>query len=179
MPFHLKDRDVSSDIVELHSALIVPCRFCPAASLAVRENKPYIAPLRRLLRTAAYESYIQRLQTRLEAQGIRTSVFDSKLPHQFVMCMWTSGRRKDLARRAAGYDAALVLGCDAAIATARSCVPSNCRVIPGMEVEGIMSVIPVVHFPFNVSLEVSSMTRVLQPHPRAKGSVSSSQSKMA
>jgi hypothetical protein len=31
-----------------------------------------------------------------------------------------------------------------------------------MEVEGIMSVIPSVHFPFNVSLEVSSTTRVLE-----------------
>ena len=166
MPFHLKDRDISSDIAEIHSALIVPCRFCPAASLAVSEKKPYLAPFRRLLRTASYESYIQRLKSRLEANGIRTGVFDSKLPYQFVMCMWTSGRRKHLATRAAGYDAVIVLGCDAAVETARSCLPSHCRVIRGMEVEGIMSVVPTVQFPFNMTLEVSSMTRLAQPQAR-------------
>jgi len=35
-----------------------------------------------------------------------------------------------------------------------------------MEVEGIMTVIPTVEFPFDISLEVSSLTRVLQqPRP--------------
>lgn len=79
MPFCLKDRDISPDMAGVRSALIVPCRFCPAASLAVRERKPYIEPFRRLLRTASYESCIQRLKSRLESKGIRTGVFDSKL----------------------------------------------------------------------------------------------------
>ena len=39
MPFYLEDRDISSAIAEIRSALIVPCRFCPAATLAVRESK--------------------------------------------------------------------------------------------------------------------------------------------
>jgi hypothetical protein len=179
MPFYLKDRDISSDIATIHSALIVPCRFCPAASLAVRERKPYIELFRKLLRTPSYESYIQALKSRLEIEGIRTRVFDSKLPHQFVVCMWTSGRRKALVRQAVGYDAVIVLGCDAAVETVRSCLQSNhCRVIPGMEVEGIMNVIPTVQFPFNISLEVSSVTRVLQPHAGAGSSTSTSQSEM-
>ncbi len=162
MPFYLKDRDISSDIAEIHSALILPCRFCPAASLAVREEKPYLEPFRKFLRTPSYESYIQVLKARLEGQGIRTGVFDSKLPHQFVLCMWTSGRRKDLARYSVGYDALIVLGCDAAVETARSCIkPNDCRVIPGMEAEGIMNVIPIVRFPFNIWLEVISVSRVL------------------
>ncbi len=160
MPFYLKDRDISSDIATLHSALIVPCRFCPAASLAVREDKPYLQPFRRLLRTPSYESYIQLLKSRLESQGIRTGVFDSKLPHQFVLCMWTSGRRKELARHRVGYDALIVLGCDAAVETARSCKKSDCRVIPGMEAEGIMNVIPNFQFPFNIRLQVSNLTKV-------------------
>ena len=160
MPFYLKDRDISSDIAAVHSVLIVPCRFCPAASLAVRERKPYIELFRKLLRTPSYESYIQVLKARLESEGIRTGVFDSKLPHQFVVCMWTSGRRKDLARHAVGHDALIVLGCEAAVETARSCLQSNdCRVIPGMEVEGIMNVIPTLQFPFNISLEVIGVTR--------------------
>lgn len=160
MPFYLKDRDISADLAGIRSALIVPCRFCPAATLAVRESKPYLQPFRRLLTTASYESYVRGLKTRLETQGIRTDVFDSKLPHQFVVCMWTTERRKDLARQAAAYDAVIVLGCNAAVETVRSYLPADCRVIPGMEVEGIMTVTPKVRFPLAVSLEVSSLTRI-------------------
>ncbi len=168
MPFYLKDRDISSDMAGVRSALVVPCRFCPAASLAVRERKPYIELFRKFLRTPSYESYIQGLKSSLESQEIRTGVFDSKLPHQFVLCMWTSGRREDLARHAPGFDAIIVLGCDAAVETVRYSVRSNdCGVIPGMEAEGIMNVIPILQFPFNVRLEVSSVTRVLQHHPGA------------
>lgn len=163
MPFHLKDRDFSADLAGIHSVLIVPCRFCPAASLAVREDKPYIQLFRNFLRTPSYESYIQALRSRLEGEGIRTEIFDSKLPHQFVVCMWTSGRRKDLARQAARYDAVMVLGCDAAVETVRSCLPTNCRVLPAMEVEGIMSVMPSFRLPFTISLEVSGVTPVMMP----------------
>lgn len=162
MPFHLNDRDFSADLNGVRSVLIVPCRFCPAASLAVREAKPYIQLFRNFLRTPAYESYIHDLRSRLEGEGIRTEVFDSKLPHQFVVCMWTSGRRKHLARQAAGYDAVIVLGCDAAVETVRSCV-SDCRVLPAMEVEGVMSVIPSFRLPFDISLEVSGVTPVMMP----------------
>ncbi len=163
MPFSLKDRDISSDISNVRSALIVPCRFCPAASLSVREKKPFIELFRTFLRTAAYESYIKGLKSRLEQAGIKAEVFDSKMPHHFVLCMWTSGRRKDLKTRAAGFDAVIVLGCDAAVKTAEGCIESvNCKIIPGMEVDGIMNVIPSFHFPFTISLEVTSVTRVLE-----------------
>lgn len=165
MPFSLKDRDFSADLAGVRSALIVPCRFCPAASLAVREGKHYLRLFRSFLRTPSYESYIEALKSRLEGEGIRVGVFDSKLPHQFVLCMWTAGRRKALARRAAGYDALIVLGCDAAVETARSFLRSSeCRVIPGMEVEGIMTVMPTIRFPGDISLQVSSVSRVLQRH---------------
>ncbi len=160
MPLYLKDRDISSDIAMVRSALIVPCRFCPAASLAVRERKPYIE-FCKFLRTPSYESYIQALRSRLEGEGIRTEIFDTKLPNQFVVCMWSSGRRKDLARHARGYDALIVLGCDAAVETARISIESkDCRVIPGMEAEGIMNVIPTLQFPFNIWLEVTNVTKV-------------------
>lgn len=163
MPFCLRDRDLTSDIAAIQSALIVPCRFCPAASLAVREGKPYIELFRRFLRTPPYESYIQALKSRLQSEGIRTAVFDSKLPHQFVVCMWTAARRSELATQAAEYDAVIVLGCDGAVAAVRSSLPDDCQVIAGMEAEGLMDVIPTVHFPFNISLRVGNVTRVLQP----------------
>ena len=160
MPFYLKPRDIFSDTAAIRSALLVPCRFCPAASLAVRENQPYLRPLHNLLRTPSYEAHIHAVKFRLESRGIRTDVFDTRAPHQFVMCMWTKGRRAALARRAAGHDAAIVLGCDAAVETVRSCVgASDCRVVPGMEVEGVMNVMPAVRFPLDIRLELKGVIR--------------------
>ncbi len=167
MPFYLKDRDIALDIAAVRSALIVPCRFCPAASLAVREETPYIALFRNFLRTPSYEAYIRDLKSRLGREGTRAEVLDSTLLVHFVMCLWTSGRRKALARRAAGYDAVIVLGCDAAVETARYCINSRgCRIIPGMDVEGIMNAIPRLRFPFDIWLEPRGVIRVLQPPAR-------------
>jgi hypothetical protein len=140
MPFLLKDRNTASDLLNVRSVLMVPCRFCPAASLAVRKEKPYIELFRRFLKTAAYEDYIQERKLQLERDGIRAKVFDSKLPHHFVACMWTSRRRKELRQHAVNYDAVMVLGCGAAVKTALdSLKATNCRVIPGMDVDGIMN----------------------------------------
>ena len=66
MPFYLREADVFPEVAGLRSVLIVPCRFCPAASLAVREKQPYIQLFRRFLRTKAYESFIRALKQRLE-----------------------------------------------------------------------------------------------------------------
>ena len=163
MPFYLKPRDIFSDTATIRSALIVPCRFCPAASLAVRAKQPYLKLLSNFLRTPSYEAHIRTLKSRLESRGISTDVFDSKSPQHFVMCMWTAGRRAALSRRAAGHDAAIVLGCDAAVETARSSLAStDCRVVPGMEVEGVMNVIPAVRFPLDIRLELSGVSRVPQ-----------------
>ena len=65
MPFHFKIGEDNSNLSQFKSVLIVPCRFCPAASLAVSEDRPYLEPFRRLLRTEAYESMIRTLQHRL------------------------------------------------------------------------------------------------------------------
>lgn len=161
MPFYLKEADIVPQVAGLQSVLIVPCGFCPAASLAVREKKPYIELFRKFLKTEAYESFIQAVKRRLEDQGIKTAVFDSKLPHHFVACMWTSGRRRELAKRAAEFEGVVVLGCAAAVETVRDSISANdCRVIQGMEVEGIMNVVPTVSFPFNISLVVQGVTYI-------------------
>ncbi len=162
MPFSFKDRDISPDLAGVHSVLIVPCRFCPAASLAVREGKPYIELFRSFLTTRSYEQYIHALQSRLQSQGITAHVYDCKLPYDYVVCMWSQGRRQDLERQAAKYDAAIVLGCDAAVETVRLAIRSSgCRVIPGMQAEGIMNVIPSLHLPFNIHLQVSKVIPVV------------------
>ena len=163
MPFYLKELDIIKQVAGLQSVLIVPCRFCPAASLAVREKKPYIELFRKFLRTEAYESFIRALKRRLEDEGIKTAVFDSKLPHHFVACMWTSGRRRKLAKHAAKFEGVLVLGCEATVEIVRDSIRStDCRVIEGMEGEGIMNVVPTVSFPFNISLDVQGITSVIK-----------------
>lgn len=159
MPFYLRKCEVAPRLRGVRSVLIVPCRFCPAASMAVREEKPYLEVFRRILRTGAYETHIRALERRLRAAGISTAVFESRLLHQFVACMWTSRRRAHLARRAAEFDALVVLGCDAMVETVRESVRlAGCRVIQGMEIEGLMNVLPRVTFPLNLSLELHGIT---------------------
>ncbi len=165
MPFLLEDRDLTPELGGVHSALIAPCRFCPAASLAVRTKSAYLKLFSGFLRTPAFEASIRALATQLRQRGIRTEVFDNRLPQHFVMCMWPAARRKELARRATGHDAIIVLGCDAAVETARACANGR-RVIPGMAAEGIMNVVPRVRSPFELHLEVQSVTRVLEPPAR-------------
>lgn len=166
MPFYLKEAEILPEVAGLRSVLIVPCRFCPAASLAVKEDKPYFEPFRRLLRTEAYEWYIQGLKKRLEDEGIETEVFDSKLLHQFVVCMWTERRRKSFAKRASQFDGVLVLGCEAAVETMREALGSTTlKVIGGMEEEGIMNVVPAVKFPAKLSLVVKGISPVKLEKP--------------
>ena len=167
MPFLLKARDVSADVSDVRSVLIVPCRFCPAASFAVTEKKPYIELFRTFSRTPAYEQYVKGLKAQLANAGIKADVFDNKRPQHFILCMWPSGRRKKLSERASEYDAIVVLGCDSAVKTVQDALPSDgARVISGMQVEGIMSVTPSFRFPGNISLEMSSVTRVLDHRSR-------------
>ena len=115
------------------------------------------------MRTEAYESFIQALKRRLEVNGIKTVVFDIKLPHHYVACMWTYGRRRELAKRAAEFKGVVVLGCEATVEIVLDSIKStDCRVIEGMEAEGIMNVVPKVSFPFNISLEMQGITSVKQ-----------------
>ena len=162
MPFYLKETEILPQLAGLRSVLIVPCRFCPAVSLAIKEDKPYIKLFRRFLRTETYESFIRTLRRRIERAGIRTAVFDSKLPHHFVACMWASARRRELAKRAAEFEGVLVFGCDATTETVRNAIGSiNCRVIQGMEIEGIVNLLPTIKFPLDISLKPLGMTSVL------------------
>lgn len=85
MPSLLRDGYFSSQTDTARSALIVPCRVCPAASLAIREGQPYLELFRKFLRTPVYESHIQKLKTRLETERIRIQVFDSRSPHHFII----------------------------------------------------------------------------------------------
>jgi len=169
MPFYLDAVDVAPEVsgCGCESVLIVPCRFCPAASLAVRKKQPYLQPFRRLLKTAPYESLIEKVKESLERRGIRTSVLRSRLLHQFVLCMWTSRRRRALRRRAKDYDALVVMGCEGAVQTVQNAVGSDgCEVIQGMRCEGLMSVKPRLSWPGDLTLELESVNPLPRLAPR-------------
>jgi len=154
MPIHFNDLDVLSEVEGLRSALIVPCNMCPAVTVAVRAGKPFMQFFRSFLKSAPFEQYIKVLQSRLKAKGVNTKVFKSNIPHQWFMCMWTSGQRKKLQEQAKQYEAVIVLGCDSATETVRDVVQSTgCKVIEGMRVSGIMNAKLRFHLPCDVSFE--------------------------
>lgn len=160
MPFILDAIDDTSAFEQYESFLIVPCRFCPAASAAVKNGEPYLELFRRFPKTDAYERQIASLESTLRKKGVRVDVFRSRFVHQFVLCMWTSRRREALKRRARHYDALIVLGCEAAVQTVRTAIaPLSCEVLQGVETEGVMSIMPRLGFPGSLSLELESVSR--------------------
>jgi len=163
MPIHLNDLDVVSEVAGLSSALIVPCNMCPAVTVAVREKKPFIQFFRSFLKSAPFEEYIRALQSRLKEKGVNTKVFRSNLYHQWFLCMWTPGRRKKLQKYAKQHEAVIVLGCDSATETVCDSVRStDCKVIEGMEVVGIMNAKLRFHLPCNLSFEDCKITPISQ-----------------
>jgi hypothetical protein len=158
MPFYLKEVDVVPEVSKFQSALIVICRFCPAASLAMRNEQPYIELFRRLLRTESFEQYIKDMRSRLEKEGLKTDLFQGNILN-FITCMWTSGQKEKLSELAHQYDAAVVMGCESAYENVCDIVKStDCRVFKGMESEGVFNAIPKFRWPFTISLELSSVT---------------------
>lgn len=162
MPFYLEQIDVIDELVGCNSVLIVPCRFCPAASAAIKNKKPYFQFFRRLLKTEAYEQQITELQSRLAKEGKKTEVFRSRSLQQFVLCMWSNGRRRKLRKKARRHDAVLVFGCEAAVQTVEEAVDCmDCRVIQCMKTEGIMNVVPNFKLPGTLWIECTGISRVL------------------
>ena len=159
MPLHFNDLDVVSEVEGLSSALIVPCNMCPAATVAIREEKPILKFHRSFLKSAPFEQHIRTLQSRLKEKGVNTKVFKSNLYHHWFMCMWTSRRRKKLQKYAKKYEAVIVLGCSSAIETVRDAVElTGCKIIEGMELTGIMNAKLSFSLPSNISFEDCKIT---------------------
>jgi hypothetical protein len=167
MPMYLKEVDVVPEVAKFQSALIVLCRFCPAASLAMRNDKPYIELFRRFLNTESYEQLINNTQSRLEKEGLKTNVFKGSLfpmPLNFITCFWTSGQREKLLKHAHQYEAIIVMGCEAAYESVCDILKStDCQIFLGMESEGVFEAIPKFRLPFNISLELSNVMPVRFP----------------
>lgn len=71
MPVLLNEINELSELEKFESVLIVPCRFCPAASSAVKKNTPYFEFFKKFLTTASYEEYIKKVQSKLGRKGVK------------------------------------------------------------------------------------------------------------
>ena len=154
MPIHFNDRDIASELDGVNSALIVPCVMCPAATVAVRDEEPFLQLFKSPFKSAPLERYVETMQSDLAERGVWTDVFTSRLYHQWFLCMWTAGRREKLRKSASGHDAVIVLGCDSATETVREAVEaSGCKVIEGMKVSGIMNAQLSVRLPGDIRFD--------------------------
>lgn len=163
MPLHFEDLDVLSEVQGLRSVLIVPCRMCPAVTIAVREDQPFMQIWRSLFKSQPFERYLATLRDRLKEMAVESTVFHCSLHHQWFMCMWTEGMRRRLLKEARGHDAVIVLGCNSATATVRDAIESTgCRVIEGMEASGIMNARLSFTFPGNIAFRECKYTPMLR-----------------
>lgn len=154
MPIYLNDLDLADKVEGQRTTLIIPCYMCPAVTMAVKADRPFLQIFRSFLKSPPFEQYIKSLQSRLGVQGVESTVFKSSFVHQWFLCMWTSGRRNKLKRVINNYDSAIVLGCDSATETVRELVgTTDCEVIQGMQVVGYMNAKMTFSFPCNVSFE--------------------------
>ena len=175
MPMYLKEVDVVPEVAKFQSALIVLCRFCPAASLAMRNDEPYIEFFRRFLNTESYEQLINSMQSRLEKEGLKTNVFKGSLfpmPLNFITCFWTSGQREKLLKHAQQYEAVVVMGCEVAYESVCDILKStDCQVFLGMESEGVVEAKPKFRLPLNIPLELSNVLPVRFPDMKSEAEV--------
>ncbi len=153
MPLRLEPLDVSGELENVSSVLIVSCPVCPPVSLAIEKRSPFLDVFKNGLKTSAFEEHIRGLREPLEQRGIRTDVFSLYGPVP-MMCLWTNGQRKRLLKRAEDFDAVLVLGCDSATHSARRALEgAGCRTIQAMKVTGITNATVKFQFPGTVTLE--------------------------
>ncbi len=155
MPLHLEPMDLSGKLQNYRSVLLVSCPVCPPASLASDNDAVLIEFFKHGIKTPAYEEFLGELRESLARQGIRTGVFTSYFPCP-TTCMWTSGQRKRLQKRARQFDAALVMGCTSAHYTVKEALrDTDCEAILAMHLVGITNASLKFDFPFKVELEKS------------------------
>ena len=153
MPIFLEPRDAIGELKDFRSVLIVSCPVCPPMSVSIQQKRPFIELFRHGVKTEAFEDYIRSIRHALEAQGVRTDAFTMRLPVP-MMCLWSSGQRGRLLRRAREFEAVLVLGCDSATHTAVDALRgTGCAVFQGMSVKTITNATATVRFPGTVELD--------------------------
>jgi hypothetical protein len=163
MPIHFKDLDVATEAEGLCSVLIIPCYMCPAVTVAVRDEKPFIQLLSHFLKSPPFERHLKQMQFALKAKGIESRVFKSRFIYQRFMCMWSAAQRRKLKRLILKYDAAIILGCESAIETVHELVEAtDCRLIQGMEVLGFMNAKMRFRWPCDVTFDDCKIVPIAQ-----------------
>jgi len=154
MPVHLEPLDVSAELENFHSVLIVSCPVCPPMCIAMQQKSPFIEFFKRGLKTGAFEDYIQSIREPLEKRGVRNGAYSIHVPTP-MMCLWTEWQRNRLMKRARGYEAVLVLGCDSAKYTVQEVLEqTDCRVIQGMQMIGTTNATLKARFPLTIELDM-------------------------
>lgn len=97
MPIHLEPRDVSADLENFNSVLIVSCLVCAPMSVAMQQKSPFIEFFKRGLKTKAFEDCIQSIREPFEKRGVRTGAYDIHTPTP-VMCIWTDWKKAAITR---------------------------------------------------------------------------------
>lgn len=162
MPINLEPTDISSDLENVQSVLIILCPVCPQFSLAMQMDSPWIELLTSGLKTRALEDHIKKIRDPLEKRGLRTGVFTTRLPLP-TMCLWTKGQRQRLLKSAKDYEAVVVLGCDSAAFTAQQVLKNTgCKVIPGMRMAGITNATVAHRFPLIFELKETTRVKINQ-----------------
>ena len=153
MPLHLKPLDMSAELEGYESVLIVSCPVCPPVSLATDKGLPLMEFFKSGIKTGAYEDHIRDMRESLEQRGVKTGVFTSYVPCT-AMCLWTTGQRNRLLKRAKGYQAAVVMGCESARYTVEEALKgTDCAVLLAMQLVGITNAKLKFDFPLTVELE--------------------------
>lgn len=153
MPLHLEPLDVSFDLKDCSSVLVVSCPVCPPVSLAIQKSSPVIEFFKGGLKTAAFQDYIREILDPLEERGVRTGVLSMYTPLP-TMCLWTQGQRDRLLKRAKDYEAVLVLGCDSAKHTVQQALEgTDCKVVLGMHMTGLTNATAKFQTPLTLTLE--------------------------
>ena len=168
MPILLQPTDITSKLEKFDSVLIVSCPVCPAASMAIAQNKPLFDFFKYGLKTEALEHHIKSIQTELERRRVRTDAFTMRIPHP-LMCLWTARQRDRLLKRASGFKAVLVLGCHSAAMTAKDALTgADCKVFLGMREVGLTNATVRFRAPSQVELDVHPLYH--DPFSHGKGS---------
>jgi hypothetical protein len=153
MPLHMEPKDVSGELAETESVLIVSCPVCPPISLAMQRNSPFLEVFRSGLNTGAFEDYIRSIRQPLEARGVKTGVYRTYAPCP-TMCLWTNGQRDRFRRRALDYETVVVLGCNTARYTVQNALrDTDCTVVQAMRTIGMTNAALKFELPLTIKLE--------------------------
>lgn len=163
MPIHLKERNMTSEIEGSRSAVIVACNMCAGASLAMQEKEPFLQLFKHFLVSPPLKRYVEKLQTQLEGKDMRTVWFKGGIIQQFFLCLWTARQRKKFRSFAQGYETVIVLGCDSAVKTVQDALNgTNCKVVHGTDVAGIMNTQLKFCLPCDISFESCRVVSLCQ-----------------